>query len=423
VKIASKELLRRLNPMQRHLNSVVLNQRQMSREQSEVALERLVEAALRRAKSTQVYASYKYSLDMPSTLALRTLPLTQKEDLHGHEDEYITSQKSLSSLFSTTATSSGSSGLSVSIKRSIRDVAFEQAMLNWWRSGVGWQPNHSVSILRAEFPKEFEAGELFLNIPKTSRSFMNAYQLSDQSVSKYADFLNRSRPDVIYAIPTSLTILLQLLESNSVDSYAPKLIVTSSETVTSNLRELLKRTWDVPLFDWYGNSERTSAAGQCRNGRYHFFWNYAVTEVTANSEVVGTPLQFRMSQFLRYASGDSVEDFSTEPCGCGWFDPHVKAIGGRFGDYVVSASGSRYATLSPVFDGETNVIAGQIIQRASGALDVNVVMMQEDAAAFERMASKLSARVPGRQVSVHRVQELQKTAAGKTKMVIREFEG
>ena len=417
----TKEVLKRINPLQIFLDSRINYQFSLPDNEIELYRERLIVRKIRRMRRVTAYKKLSFPQANEFIKRLNTLPLTTKTDLRGNESRYTASKFFEPDFLVSKAVSSGTTGLSISLKRSLWDVAFEQAILNWWRKSIGWQPKDTVAFLRIDFPKEFERGELFVRLRGTTRWLMNSYQLNRNTIESYADFFNTVRPKIIYALPTSLTILLQLFEELEIRCQPPKMVVTSSEVVTANLRALVKRVWDVPLFEWYGNAERTVAAGQCKKGRFHFFWNYSIVETSENEEIIGTPLQFHKTQFLRYESGDFVSDFSNLNCECGLAGPHGASIAGRLNDYVVAGDGSKYSQLSIIFHDELAVLAGQIIQRSSGHIDIKLVMSQDDRATLKSVENKMRRRIPGRTITATRVETLEKTAAGKVPMVIREF--
>ena len=74
--------------------------------------------------------------------------------------------------------------------------------------------------------------------------------------------LNQARPDVVLGYPS----MLHLLATAPDLRINPRTIITSSEPLLPETRDLLEATWSVPVINWYACSEVGMLAGGCVQG-------------------------------------------------------------------------------------------------------------------------------------------------------------
>jgi phenylacetate-CoA ligase len=126
---------------------------------------------------------------------------------------------------------------------------------------------------------------------------------------------------------------------------------------------------------------------------------------------------------VRYEVGDRGA-FSDEEagCGCGRTLPRLQGIEGRLNDSIVTADGRRIFWLNPVFYGQP-LTEAQIIQEAVDRLRVRIVPSAGYSPEVEDvLASRLRERVGEMEVRFERVSRIPRSANGKFRAVIREWE-
>ena len=112
---------------------------------------------------------------------------------------------------------------------------------------------------------------------------MSAYHLSESSAKAYIDEIERFDPVVIQSYPSAVFLLARYLLSSGRSFKGRRLrsVVTSSETVTEEHRDLVKRAFNCRIIDWYGAMERMVAIGNCEHGTYHVMSDYSYVEFSS----------------------------------------------------------------------------------------------------------------------------------------------
>jgi phenylacetate-CoA ligase len=193
-------------------------------------------------------------------------------------------------------------------------------------------------------------------------------------------------------------------------------------------RQAIENSFGVKVFDWYGHFERTIFIGTCKEGNYHIFPDYGITELLpagvndggeAVFELVGTGFINSVMPLIRYRTGDLVTLCPETPCACGSSFPCIKDIKGRTNDFVVTDTGRKIGMLEFAFDNEF-VRTGQIIQESLQKLTVLVVPEKGHSAEAEFLVMKdLRERVgSSMEIDLQFVESIPRELSGKNRMVV-----
>lgn len=131
------------------------------------------------------------------------------------------------------------------------------------------------------------------------------------------------------------------------------------EPLTPVRRKRISEIWGVPVVEEYGSTETGSLAGECPEGRLHFWADRAVPEVLdpatgrigpdGAGQLVVTPLFREAMPLLRYNLEDNIE-LSYQDCACGWQLPTIRVLGrSAFGYPVGSAKVNQHDLEEVVF--------------------------------------------------------------------------
>lgn len=330
------------------------------------------------------------------------------------------------------ASTSGTTGMSMMAYRDLHAITRENAFV--WRCmhWAGLQPGEPRVWLRGDKivpPQQFDP-PFWRFVKADNMLMMSSYHLSESSVASYIDALEKFDPVVIQGYPSAVLLLARYLESSGRKYCGKRLrsVVTSSETVTIEHRELVKRTFGCPIFDWYGAMERMVAIGNCEHGNYHVMSDYSHVEFLplddGTHEVVGTGFDNFLMPFIRYRLGDSVVLADADyQCPCGRVFPVVESIVGRVDDYVVTKSGRHVAMMCNLFDSLNGILEGQVRQEKPGEIRVLLVPAPGHGPIKHSavMAAADSLIGDDMDVKVEEVTEIPRTKNGKLRMVIRDF--
>jgi len=275
---------------------------------------------------------------------LRKVPLTSKQDLQENCSCIVQRGIDVSKLYS--SFTSGSTGIPSKI---IQDRHYK---------------NHSGATERYSF---FESGtrlgDIFVTVWGRTESILwpkNYAKLwggiSETVVPLYKQeklirILRHINPDVINTFPS----VLSSIATYNVSRITPRLIFTQGEVVTQHCRDLVRKMFDIELFEIYGSVEFGHLAFECteHNG-LHIITNNTNIEFLdeggdkvapeEQGEIVVTGLHNRVMPLIRYRIGD-VGIPTDEKCSCGRAWPLLRNVQGRINDDLVLPSGRKISWL------------------------------------------------------------------------------
>jgi phenylacetate-CoA ligase len=368
-----------------------------------------------------------------STETLNRLPIVSKEDLRQNPLAFVPDRgapvKGLLTYFS-----SGSTGTPIkaictrggqqrfAAAREVRSYRWAGTSILRPRAMIGGQPIVSRADARPPYHRYNFAER---------QVYFSAYHISPTTVSSYVEGFNRYHPECVTGYAFSQFLIARLmLEEDLAFTFTPRAAITSSEPLTTSMRDVIRRAWRCRAYQEYGSVENCGLATECEDGGLHVSSDFGVIEIVdAEGNPVGPGVEGRVlctgllndAQFLvRYEIGDSAA-WSDEPCSCGRDHlPRLKALTGRLEDVVVGPGGRELVRFHSIFINVPHVLQGQIVQNASDRFLVRVIA--EDGFGREHAAEirkRMTARLGGVAVEVERVAELERNSRGKVRAVIR----
>lgn len=250
--------------------------------------------------------------------------------------------------------------------------------------------------------------------------YLSSYLLSKSTIKQYASNLNKFKPRAIFAFPSSLFTLSNLLDEAGLKVQIP-LMFTSSETLYPFQREKIEQTLGGRIFDRYSTSERTILLHECEHGNFHAAPKYGISEfLDGGKGVITTGFINKAFPLIKYQIDDTFI-FMDAPCACGK-GTGISSIEGRVDDVVLLQDGTRIGRLGVAFQGIPNLRYAQIIQDSTNGINVNMVT----APAFKQTEQQLLEKKLRQRlndsilINFNRVEEkdIIKTPSGKFKLVI-----
>lgn len=332
------------------------------------------------------------------------------------------------------ASTSGTSGMPMTLYRSLESIVFEQACIDSLIQAGGIDvANARIAVMRGDTiknPNDMSPPFWTCNRQKT-RLQLSAHHLSMKTIDHYVEILGSFKPDCIMAYPSSLEALATLLDKKQIELRIP-LIVTSSEVLSEETRELALRIVGRKLVDYYGQAERVAFAYSWGEG-YYFLPLYGVVELDFVGtdggsdlyEIIATSLWNRSMPLVRYRTGDRIR------CQRGLSDSNLREIGqgirpfetidGRQSDYLISPDGARLIGMNQIPRGLDNVVRLQLIQETNKQLNVLVVprdgFSKKD---LDLLNKNLSEKIPkDMDVRVNVVDRVELSGQAKAPFIIR----
>ena len=181
------------------------------------------------------------------------------------------------------AATGGTTGTPLRLTRSLRGVAAEQAFIDSLLGAGHSFRTDKVAVLRAFVVKDRADDEPpFGRVTQAGRCLMlSSYHLSRKNAWWYAGELVRFKPDVLFAYPSMLARLVNLLGEGTPRPAIPTILV-SSETIPNGLRAEAQAQLSGRLIDFYGLAERVCFAWSKDGDNYYFSPAYGRTELLAS---------------------------------------------------------------------------------------------------------------------------------------------
>ncbi|MFI7417833.1 phenylacetate--CoA ligase family protein [Nonomuraea sp. NPDC049684] len=200
-----------------------------------------------------------------------------------------------------------------------------------------------------------------------------------------ADVL-KVRPHLIMGYPVVLRGLLRAATPAQVAELRRtlRMVMTDSELLTDEVRELLQNGFGVPVYDEYSAYEVLTVSTQCDRGAMHVDEDRVRLEIVdddgapvpdgQDGAVVVTHFRERAMPLIRYRLGDRGMIVPGE-CGCGNRFARMRVTGGRSDDYITFPGGHRVytATFLSLAMWTPGVAESMVRQDADGNVTVHLV--------------------------------------------------
>ncbi|WP_231869006.1 phenylacetate--CoA ligase family protein [Rhodococcus opacus] len=355
---------------------------------------------------------------------LRRLPLLQRSDLVERPEDFRVYPRKLM----WPAHSSGTSGMAVTTYRTPGSSAFELSILERQWSWFGLPAGSRRVILRGSDFAADQAGTPVKLVPGGRQLLVSSFHLTPESVPDILDAIRAFHPHAVEGWPSSIALLAALVRERG-ETVPVQAVITSSEVMSRGQRELMSDIFAAPVIDHYGQTERVMMAGECEEGSFHVFPDYAITELlpvegTQHTwEIVGTPLHNWGFPLFRYRTGDRVGPAVDDACPCGRAFDLLGPVDGRIEDAFTSADGRPLPLPGTVVDDLEGVREVQIAQLAAGRFEIRIVPgARYDADATEARARRNVERLfgPGQELTIRTLTAIPRPSSGKLKPAVVE---
>jgi phenylacetate-CoA ligase len=376
-----KRLYRRGRRFRLHMQQLERTQRlspELLRQHQDQALQRMVRHCVDQVPYYQdLFRRLGLTADDIRTQQdLAKLPFLDSAGVRDHYDRLISRQHV--NWLCQTGTTSGTTGLPGRFLRDYDAINFEHAALwRMWRA-AGDDGKRRIS-LRGEIivPSSQSRPPFWRYNPADRELQMSSYHLSPDNATHYIARILDFQPRILYCGPSMGHVLAKLFEMNGV-AYRFDAVFTSSESLAPEVRRDIERIFSTRVYDWYGQSERVAAIGQCPEGNYHVQDDYSIVEFEpaerGTVEIVGTQLRNWVMPLLRYRTGDFVVPCAHRtPCACGSHFRQVDRIVGRYYGYLITPEGYHIAITAHIPVGVDNLIEAQFHQERQGEVTVKIV--------------------------------------------------
>lgn len=288
--------------------------------------------------------------DISTTEDLRALPVMSRRDIQSAGSGFFCDSLPQSHRPPGEVKTSGSTGEPVTVqKTAINRLLWSALTIRdhlWHRRDFGGR----FTSIRANMQR-------FVQLPNWGMPVNGLYETGPaQGIPITTDIREQLRliaefkPDFLLIYPSNLMGFVTVWQSGEADIPRLRHIKTIGETVSTQLRTMIRELTGLEIEDNYSSQEVGTIAIQCKEGgQYHAMSETLIVEVLdergapcpegAVGRVVVTDLHNFASPMVRYDIGDYAEVGGT--CACGRTLPAFKQIRGRERNLVKKPDGTR----------------------------------------------------------------------------------
>jgi len=332
------------------------------------------------------------------------------------------------------ARTGGTTGTPLQIYRTLFSIGTEHAFVRrqWDWAGIDFSDRCAWIIAgRRVGSPDCTDGNLYAYDPFMRELTLSIYHLTPETARTYIELINRYKVVAIVGISSAIYFLAKICSDADI-SIKLKAVLTTSENLSSLMRETISTVFGCRVFDFYGAAERVCYIHTCEHGTYHIIPEYGLTELipvggTTSREcrIVGTGFWNLAMPLLRYDTGDVVVLSDRLTCPCGRALPIVESISGRDVDVIKTLSGKQYGPtiVARILKEANNILESQIIQDELDHIWVRYVpsgkFTDKDLVDFkQRLVHFLPTEL---RIDLQCAEAIPKTDSGKLKVIISEI--
>jgi phenylacetate-CoA ligase len=361
---------------------------------------------------------------------LHMLPFLSKDSLRQHGTGNLIS-KTVSKGRAFYA-SSGSTGTPVQILythdlHQKMNAAMEIRVRNW--AGVSYKDARGMIGGRRVVPDGVNVGPFYRYNIFEKQVYYSAYHIRKKTVKDYVTGLEKHKVKWLTGYAMSNFFLARFIEETGIKAPQLQAVITSSEKLTSEMRDTFKRVYGCRTYDSYSGVEACGLISECEMGRLHISPEVGIIELLDN---LGNPIQpgevgdavctglLNFDQpLIRYQIGDRIRLSKNQHCDCGREMPIIDEIVGRTEDTVIGPDGREMVRFHGIFVGIQKIVEGQVIQHNLSDFTIKLVVSSSlSKIENELIITRMSSQLGNITVGIHEVDYIPRTSNGKFKAVI-----
>ena len=344
---------------------------------------------------------------------LPKLPTLSKEAIRANPHDFVA--RGQAGRLIATGWTTGTTGAPLGVRRTLRSIVFDKAVLARQRRWAGIEPSdRNVAVWGTIWsnvivPRAVRTPPYWRFNAADNQMLFSYYHLSDETLPLFVDKLIAFEPAFIEAFPSTLLAFARFLRKQGRTVPVPA-IFTSSEPLYSSHRAEIEAAFATRVHDYYGHAERAVTAAECAHGHMHVNPEYGVLEILRgdepapageSGEIVGTGLTNFGMPLIRYRTGD-MSHLVPGTCSCGRETPLLGRVEGRAADFIRTPDGRLMPGdgVMEAFYGIDNVRESQIVQEAVDHIVVKLVKDVAAAPVDDRRLRENMARCVGPEVAV-----------------------
>lgn len=331
-------------------------------------------------------------------------------------------------------TTGGTTGKPMRIIVPNKRYGFELAVVHSFWHKFGWN-FHPRAVIRNH---KLNNGEIYKINPITKEIIFDAFRIDGNYIRQIHGVLKKLNIRYVQAYPSSAYQFCKFCSDLNLDISFIKAFFTSSEPLHTFQTEFIENQLKIPLFNFYGHSEKLIIADRCANsGYFHFEPSYGLAELIDEQgrpittqgyvgELVGTTYNNPGMPLIRYKTGDFAEYVGTMCPNCNKNGLIVTNIVGHYNSNLIYKTEDAYTTTTALnlHSNLYNTIDGiQYYQDTIGQLIVRIKPNNLYTEKIERELIIHFENALGKEckVKLEQVNSFEKSANGKYQLLINKL--
>lgn len=258
--------------------------------------------------------------------------------------------------------------------------------------------------------------------------YFSAYHISKNNAADYLEGMRKFNVQYMTGYAMSNYLLARFIKENNFDAPQLTCMITSSEKLTPEMRELFSAVYHCKTYDGWSGVEACGLISECEEGGLHISPDAGLIEVldkNLNPVKPGEAGNVYCTGFLnfdqpliRYAIGDEII-LSGKTCSCGRNMPLVQEICGRREDVIIGRDGREMVRFHSVFYDLKSVIRAQVIQHSTEEIIIKVEtdngLLEEDEL---KIRQRISTQLDNMKITIEVCKEIPLNKNGKFQAVI-----
>lgn len=261
---------------------------------------------------------------------------------------------------------------------------FEARIHNW--AGLNYKTPRGVIGGRRILATSELKGPFYRYNMVEKQTYFSAYHINPETIGNYLEGMKKNKVEYMTGYASANFFLARFIKEKKMDAPRMQAVLTSSEELTTEMREVFKEVYGCETFDSYNGVECCNLISECEHHRLHISPDVGIVEIINShgqsvepgqiGEVISTGLLNLNQPLIRYRMGDLVQLALNQTCACGRQMPIIEKIIGRVEDTVVGADGREMVRFHGIFINIPEILKSQIIQHS--ILDFNIKLVLKD---------------------------------------------
>jgi len=261
--------------------------------------------------------------------------------------------------------------------------------------------------------------------------YFSAYHINPQTVANYAEGMRKYKVNYMTGYAASNFFLARFLHEMKIEAPQLTCVITSSEKLTQEMRDMFCTVYGCKTFDGWGSVEACGLITECSHGSMHVSPDAGILEVLDDNmqpvqpggegAVYCTGLLNYDQPLIRYKIGDRLI-LSGKACACGRQMPVIQEIAGRVEDTIVGRDGREMVRFHSIFNGLDVIKKSQVVQETLDDILVKVVTAGKlEKEGVDLITKRIQSQLGDVNVTVQEVPDIPLTGNGKFKAVVSKL--